>query len=540
MQLSLAIVAGIMYGLASTSCGYGWGPALTGCMMTGLVCGVVAGDPGTGIALGAAVQSIYLGLISPGGNVPADARLSASVACPIALMSGLDFDTAVTLAVPVGLLGALFTVVKYIINGFFVDPAEACAEKADTRGVWVYAFLVPFIIRFLLGFVVVFAAVFFGVDAVQAFLNAIPEWVQHGLSVAGGILPTMGFGLTIMIIGQPKFIPLFLIGFFMIQYGGGSLTVMAVAIFATCMALFVMFITNDLRDEIKEATASDDDWDDDFEEETSNGESKQILTQGDINYFVARWICFCEVPHSYTRMQAVALCSAMAPILEKLYPGEENKEKLASALHREMMYFNTEGIWGSSVLGVAIAMEEEQAITQAMTEEEATASINAFKVGFMGPFAGVGDTMDWATWQYLLIGIGLPWALEGNPAGVLPQAIGMPLVWTVEGLFFTTTGYRLGRTAIGDMFTSGLIDRLIDTSCMVGMMMMGALGNSYVKISLANETAQATLDSIVPGLLPLLGIFAVYFVLVKVTSQMPYITIGIILIGLVGSLIGLL
>ena len=204
-----------------------------------------------------------------------------------------------------------------------------------------------------------------------------------------------------------------------------------------------------------------------------------------------------------------------------------------------MMYFNTQGIWGASALGVALAMEEEQAVTQAMTEEEATASINGLKIGFMGPFAGVGDTIDWATLQYLLIGIGLPACAEGNPVGILPVAIGFPAITLVEGFFFTNLGYSLGRTALGQLFTSGMIDKLIDTTCMIGMMMMGALGNTYVHWTLANEAAQETLDSIIPGLLPLIAIFAVYFILTRKTQKVQYLSLGIVVLGLVLSLVGL-
>ena len=89
------------------------------------------------------------------------------------------------------------------------------------------------------------------------------------------------------------------------------------------------------------------------------------------------------------------------------------------------------------------------------------------------------------------------------------------------------------------MFTSGLIDRLIDTSCMIGMMMMGALTNSYVRISLANADAQATLDSIIPGLLPLVFTFGLYLIMLHKTQNMPMITAGILIISLIGSLIGL-
>ena len=532
-------MAGICYGIRSTSIGYGWGTQIFGCMMCGFLIGVAGGDPAGGLIVGALVQSIYMGLIAPGGNTPADAALACCVAAGITVASqgAIDYDTAVTLAVPVGLLGALVTILRYIINGFFVDPAEAYADKADAAGIWRCAFLYPFIIRFALGFTIVFLAVYAGTDVVAGFLSAIPEWLQHGLSVAGGMLPIMGFALTIYIIGQPKFIPLFIIGFFMVQYGG--LSVMAISIFAVCIMLFLAFLDVD-RDNKYAELYGEEDFDDFEDEEKADLSEQKILTQNDVNYFVARWLCFCEVPHSYQRMQALALCSAMAPALEKMYPGEENKEKLASALHREMMYFNTQGIWGSSVLGVALAMEEEQAITQAMTEEQATASINGLKVGFMGPFAGVGDTIDWATFQYLLIGLGLPFALEGNPMGILFQSVGFPVLATCEALFFTNMGYNLGRTAIGSMFTSGLIDRLIDTSCMIGMMMMGALTNSYVHISLASEEAQATLDKIIPGILPLVFTFGLYLIMLYKTQNMPMITAGILLISVIGALIGLL
>ena len=137
----------------------------------------------------------------------------------------------------------------------------------------------------------------------------------------------------------------------------------------------------------------------------------------------------------------------------------------------------------------------------------------------MGPFAGVGDTIDWGILLYLLIGLGMPACSAGNPVGVLPLLIGFPLVTIAEGLFFTNLGYRLGRVALGNLFASGMIDRLIECASMIGMMMMGALGSTYVSLSLANEEAQATLGSIVPGLLPLLLILAVFLVMRSVTQK---------------------
>ena len=74
---------------------------------------------------------------------------------------------------------------------------------------------------------------------------------------------------------------------------------------------------------------------------------------------------------------------------------------------------------------------------------------------------------------------------------------------------------------------------------LAGMLMMGALGNTYVHLSLANEGAQATLDSIIPGLLPLVAIFVIYYIMKNVTQQMQWISLGIIAVGLILALIGL-
>ena len=316
----------------------------------------------------------------------------------------------------------------------------------------------------------------------------------------------------------------------MVQYG--ALSIMACAIFAICICLFITFFRLDLAEQI----SGDDDFDD--VEEEDEPEVRHILSGGDVNRFFMRWWVFCEIPHSYQRMQAVAVCCAMIPALKKMYPGEENRERFVSALHRELMCFNTQGIWGASSLGVALAMEEEQAISGAMSEEDATASINGLKIGFMGPFAGIGDTIDWGILMYLLIGIGMPACSAGNPIGILPVLVGFPIITIVEGLFFTNLGYRLGRAALGQLFASGMIDRLIECASMIGMM-MGALGSSYVSLSLANEEAQATLDSIIPGLLPLVAIFLVYFILKNVTQQMQWISLGIIAVGLLLALVGI-
>lgn len=533
----LALTGALMYTI--------WNQLLIGYTLQGafqrpIVCafffGLVSGQMKECMILGAGIESLYLGLITPGGNVPTDPMAAACVGIPVWLTtSGMAASQAVALAVPVGLLFAILCIVKYLICGVFVEMAEEGAEEVNTGKIMLAAVWIPAAIKAVLGFTIMFLSITGGSAFVQGVLDALPVWLTHGLEVAGGILPALGFALTIMVIGRPTYIPLFLIGYFMVQYGG--LSVMACAIFSICIALFVTFFQISILDEVKE-----DDFDDDFDDDEEE-EKQGILTTADVSKFFMLWWLFCEMPHSYQRMQALALCAAMSPALKKLYPNYEqegeDRDALRAALHRELMYFNTQGIWGSSALGVALSMEEEQAITRAMSPEDATASINGIKIGFMGPFAGVGDTIDWGILLYLLIGLGMEACGQGNPAGILPVLIGFPAITIAEGLFFTNLGFSLGRTAIGQLFTSGMIDRLIECTSMIGMLMMGALGNTYVHWTLADEGAQATLDSIIPGLLPLISIFVVYFILKNVTQQMQYISLGLILFGILLSVLGI-
>ena len=70
---------------------------------------------------------------------------------------------------------------------------------------------------------------------------------------------------------------------------------------------------------------------------------------------------------------------------------------------RHLSYFNTEQFWGAGVPGIALALEEQKALGAPITGE----MIESVKAGLMGPFAGLGDSINWVT-------------LAPNVADVLP------------------------------------------------------------------------------------------------------------------------
>lgn len=53
----------------------------------GLVCGLILGDVRTGILVGAAMQLLYIALVTPGGTVSADVRAVSYIGIPLAMLA---------------------------------------------------------------------------------------------------------------------------------------------------------------------------------------------------------------------------------------------------------------------------------------------------------------------------------------------------------------------------------------------------------------------------------------------------------------------
>ena len=239
MNLLNAIIGGLLYFIGTQRAGYGLTSATGSPILIGLVFGILYGDVTTGLIVGANIQLVYLGIIATGGNIPADQTLAAVIAVPIALEANLDASTAVGLAVPFGVLGVFIDQIRRTTNSIWVTNADKHANDGDEKRIFHNAFTFPLLITFLIRFFPVFIINLFGANAIQWAILALPKWIITGFSIAGGILPAMGFAIIIMQIGKKEYIPYFLIGFFMVQYF--ELPVMGAAIFGISLALLIYF-----------------------------------------------------------------------------------------------------------------------------------------------------------------------------------------------------------------------------------------------------------------------------------------------------------
>lgn len=244
----VAAICGLMYYLGTFRIGYHLDTALGSPVVVGFILGLIYGQVGQGLLIGASIQLIYLGIIMTGGNVPADQTLAATIAIPIALQTGMSAEVAVGLAVPFGVLGVFVDQIRRTSNSIWVRWADRYAENGDRKGIFRCAFVYPAIFAFCLRFIPIFAINLVGANAVSYLMNIMPEWIITGFSVAGGLLPALGFAIIIITIGRKDLMPYFFIGFFAVAYLG--INTMAAAVFGTCIAIL---LTINARKNKKEA-----------------------------------------------------------------------------------------------------------------------------------------------------------------------------------------------------------------------------------------------------------------------------------------------
>ncbi|HEY0208082.1 PTS system mannose/fructose/sorbose family transporter subunit IID [Acerihabitans sp.] len=268
---------------------------------------------------------------------------------------------------------------------------------------------------------------------------------------------------------------------------------------------------------------------------------KKLITEKDVKNSWLYYYIVAEMGISYERLQALGFVTSLIPILEKLYPDEED---LKQALKRHLVFYNTEAVYGAPINGIVIAMEEQKANGADIDDD----AITGIKTGLMGPMAGIGDSIDWATLKPIIFGLAVTLSTNGSILGAFFLLL-LPIIQIVVGRKLAAYGYRTGQASIREILQSGHIKTLITGASTLGLFMMGALSSTYVKISTPIQFSfgsgnkpfvlQNVIDNIVPGILPLLAVFGIYWWLLKKNQNFTIIMVLIIFISIAGSLVGL-
>ena len=260
MEISIiqAVLCGIVYWLAVGNLPFVGLWSLQRPLVCGLVTGLILGHPVQGAVIGATINLVYLGFMSAGGSMPADMALAGILGTAYAIAGGLDTDTALALAVPIGILGTIVWAGRMTFDSFFVHIADNYIEKEEYHKIWRANVLFPQIMCFCMTAIPCAFAAYFGANYIQGIINMLSGKVLTVFQIIGGLMPALGIAITLQYIFKGESRIFLFAGFLLTVYSG--LPLLTLGIIALIVAIVYVQMTS--VNEAAAATAAYDDEDD--------------------------------------------------------------------------------------------------------------------------------------------------------------------------------------------------------------------------------------------------------------------------------------
>ncbi|MGT2933089.1 PTS mannose/fructose/sorbose/N-acetylgalactosamine transporter subunit IIC [Streptococcus catagoni] len=287
--MTISLIQAILIGLWTAFCFSGMllGLYTNRCIVLSLGVGVILGDISTALAVGAISELAYMGFgVGAGGTVPPNpigpgifGTLMAITT--VAAKDKITPEAALALSTPIAVGIQFLQTATYTAFAGAPETAKKALKNGDIRKfkmaangtIWAFA-----LVGFLLGLV--------GALSMETLTNLfamIPPVLLNGLTLAGKMLPAIGFAMILSVMAKKELIPYIILGYVLAVYfglpvltptanGDGLLTAVSsssvagiptigVALIATIFALIDMF-RKPAKVEAETKTEGDDrdDW----------------------------------------------------------------------------------------------------------------------------------------------------------------------------------------------------------------------------------------------------------------------------------------
>ncbi len=209
---------------------------LVACTLVGLVTGHLT----EGIMLGGSLQMIALGWANVGAAVAPDAALAA-VASSIILVQGgqgvKGIGPAVAIAIPLAVAGLFLTMIVRTITVAIIHLMDKAAKEGSSKMIdfWQYVSICLQGLR-----IAIPAALLLVIPAssVRGMLEAMPAWLNDGMSIGGGMVVAVGYAMVINMMASREVWPFFIIGFVVAALS--DLTLIAIGALGISLALMYL------------------------------------------------------------------------------------------------------------------------------------------------------------------------------------------------------------------------------------------------------------------------------------------------------------
>lgn len=204
-------------------------------VVTGLVVGLILGDVTTGLMVGGTLELIWMGMVPLAGAQPPNVVIGGTIGVAFGIILGQDPKVAVGVAIPfavavqalITLLFTAFAPVMHKADQFALDANYRGIERINYTGVGIH---------FVFNAVIAFLPIYFGAQKAGAAVEAVPQWIIDGFSIAGGIMPAIGFAMLLRIMMKTEYIMFFIVGFILAAYL--ELPILGISLIGLAIALY--------------------------------------------------------------------------------------------------------------------------------------------------------------------------------------------------------------------------------------------------------------------------------------------------------------
>ncbi|HDX8445641.1 PTS N-acetylgalactosamine transporter subunit IIC [Aeromonas hydrophila] len=204
-------------------------------IVTGTVVGLLMGDIKSGLEIGATLELAWLGLMPLAGAQPPNVTIGSAVGVVFGIQSGLSPSAVVGVAIPFAILMQQLTVIQFTTFATLMEKVDKMAGEGDIKGIERVNYL-GMATYFFTFFICAFTPTYFGDVVAKTIVEQVPKGVIEGLSIAGAMMPALGFAMLLkMMLKEKKYIPFFIIGFVLVTFM--KLPIIAIALLGLSAAI---------------------------------------------------------------------------------------------------------------------------------------------------------------------------------------------------------------------------------------------------------------------------------------------------------------
>lgn len=204
-------------------------------VVTGLVVGLILGDVTTGLMVGGTLELIWMGMVPLAGAQPPNVVIGGVIGVAFGIIAGQDPNVAVGVAIPFAVAVQALITLFFTAFAPMMHKADKFALDANYRGIEYINYL-GITILFVFNALIAFLPIYFGAEQAAVVVESVPEWIIHGLGVAGGIMPAIGFAMLLKIMLKTEYVMFMIVGFVLAAYL--EMPILAIALIGLAIALY--------------------------------------------------------------------------------------------------------------------------------------------------------------------------------------------------------------------------------------------------------------------------------------------------------------